>query len=137
MALKGKSQLNARLKAIKQTFKPVARAWADDDVRLNRGSVPVRTGRLQRSFRVRNATQRKAVVVGHFSANFIDAGTREHDEVAHGQAMKFQVRGSTMFSRRVHKRATAAHRFKRRNAEEALRQNPMAAELIKQWNSAA
>ena len=62
MALQGKAALNARLRAIKQTFKPIGKAWAEEDVRQNRARVPVRTGRLQRSFRVRNATQRKAVV---------------------------------------------------------------------------
>ncbi len=137
MALKGKSQLNARLRAIKQTFKPIGKAWATDDVAENRRRVPVRTGRLQRSFRVRNASQRKATVVGHFSANFVDAGTKQHDEKAHGNAMRFAVGGKTIFAKKVHHRGSKAQRFKREAALEALRKNPMAVELIKQWNNAA
>ena len=138
MALKGKRELNARLKAIKQTFKPIGRNWAEDDVKENRRRVPVRTGRLQRSFRVRNATQRKAVVVGAYWANFIDAGTKAHDERARrAPAMVFQSHGKTIFARKVHKRAHAGNHFKRAAALEALRKNPMAVELIKQWNSAA
>jgi hypothetical protein len=137
MALKGKSELNARLRAIKQTFKPIGRAWADDDVAENRRRVPVKTGRLRASFRVRNATQRKAVVVGHYTANFIDAGTKAHDETAKGNAMRFAIGGKTMFAKKVHKRTTPAQRFKREAAMEALRKNPMAVELIKQWNNAA
>jgi hypothetical protein len=42
-----------------------------------------------------------------------------------------------MFAKKVHKRATPAQRFKREAAMEALRKNPMAVELIKQWNNAA
>jgi hypothetical protein len=137
VSLTGKQQLNARLRAIKQSFKPIGKAWADGDVRQNRADVPVRTGRLKASFRVRNATQRKATVYGHFTANFVDAGTKEHAETAHKRAMKFAVGGQTMFSPRVMHRGSKAQRFKRRAAERALEQNPMAIEVIKQWNNAA
>ncbi len=138
MALKGRSQLNARLRAIKQTFKPIGRAWAEDDVRENRKRVPVKTGRLRDSFRVRNATQRKAVVVGHYSANFVDAGTKEHDErPKHKKSLAFQAQGRTIFAKKVHHRATKAQRFKLDAALQALRDNPMAEELIRQWNNAA
>ncbi len=137
MALKGKSQLNARLRAIKQTFKPIGKAWADDDVAENRRRVPVRTGHLRDSFRVKDATPTKARVVGSPVANFIDAGTKAHDEIAKGNAMRFAIGGKTMFAKKVHKRATPAQRFKRDAALEALRKNPMAVELIKQWNNAA
>ena len=137
MSLQGKKQLNARLRAIRQTFKPVGRAWAEDDVKENRTRVPVRTGRLQRSFRVRNATQRKAVVVGHYTANFVDAGTKAHAEKAKRRAMSFEYGGQTIFTKRVHHRGSKAHRFKLAAALEALRKNPMAEQLIKQWNEAA
>ena len=137
MALTGKQQLNARLKAIRQTFKPIGKNWAEDDVRENRARVPVRTGRLQRSFRVRNASQRKATVVGHFTANFVDAGTKAHEEKAKHGNMVFTAQGRTIFTKRVHHRGSKAQRFKRAAALEALRKNPMAEELIKQWNSAA
>ncbi len=137
MSLTGKQQLNARLRAIKQSFKPIGKAWADEDVRQNRNDVPVRTGRLKASFRVRNATQRKATVYGHFTANFVDAGTKAHRETAHNRAMKFAVGGKTMFSPRVMHRGSKSQRFKRRAAETALAKNPMAVEVIKQWNGAA
>ena len=89
-------------------------------------------------FRVRNSTQRKAVVVGHYSANFVDAGTKEHDErPRHGRAMVFRSKGNTIFAKKVHKRAHGPHRFKRLAAEEALRRHPMAVELVRQWNEAA
>ncbi len=137
MALKGKSQLNARLRAIKRTFKPIGKAWALDDVAENRRRVPVKTGRLQRSFRVRNASQTRATVVGHYTANFVDAGTKAHTESAHRQAMSFAYQGRTIFVGKVHHRGSKSQRFKRAAAMEALRKNPMAVELIKQWNNAA
>ena len=137
MSLTGKQQLNARLKAIKQSFKPIGKAWADEDVRQNRADVPVRTGRLKASFRVRNATQRKATVYGHFTANFVDAGTKPHREDAHNRALKFQAHGTTLFAPKVQHRGAKSQRFKRAAAMEALRKNPMALELIKQWNNAA
>lgn len=138
MALQGQRQLNARLKAIKQSFKPIGKAWAEADVKENRARVPVRTGRLQRSFRVRNASQRKATVVGHYTANFIDAGTKAHDErPKRGRALVFQAHGSTIFAKKVHKRQQSPKRFKRAAALEALRKNPMAVELINEWNKAA
>ena len=137
MALKGDAQLRARLRAIKRTFKPIGKAWAQDDVAESRRRVPVRTGRLQKSFRIRNASQTRATVVGHFTANFVDAGTKPHDERAKRQAMSFAIDGKTMFAKRVHHRGAKSQRFKRAAAMEALRKNPMALELIKQWNDAA
>jgi hypothetical protein len=137
VGLQGQRQLNARLKAIKQAFKPIGKTWAEADVKENRARVPVRTGRLQKSFRVRNASQKRATVVGHYTANFIDAGTKAHDERAHRRAMVFQSHGSTIFAKKVHKRTQGPHRFKRAAALEALRKNPMAVALIKQWNDAA
>ena len=137
MALQGSRQLRARLRAIKKTFKPVGRAWAEDDVKENRARVPVKTGRLQRSFRVRNASQTRATVVGHYTANFVDAGTKDHHEKAHRRAMSFAIDGQTIFAKKVHHRGSKSQRFKRAAAEAALRKNPMAVELIRQWNSAA
>jgi hypothetical protein len=138
MALKGKRELNARLKSIKLAFKPIGKRWADEDVKQNRRRVPRKTGRLQDSFRVKNATQRKARVVGHYTASFIDAGTKAHDEKAkRARGMVFEAGGRTIFTKKVHKRAQGPQRFKRAAAIEALRLNPMAEEVIKQWNEAA
>jgi hypothetical protein len=138
MALKGSPQLRARLRAIKLTFKPAGRDWADDTVRIMKPLVPTRTGLSRASIRRRNATQRKATVVGSFVLYFLDKGTKAHDEKPRkAKALRFTAGGNTVFSRRVHKRATAGHHFRQRAAIEALRANPLAASLIKQWNDAA
>lgn len=138
MSLKGAPQLRARLRAVRQVFKPLGRAWADETVRLAKARVPVRTGATQRSIRRRNASLRKASVVGSFVVNFIDAGTKAHDEVPkRAKAMRFQAGGKTVFAKKVHKRATAARPFKKQVARQALQTVDVAGAVIREWNRAA
>lgn len=137
MALRGSPELRARLKALKLAFKPLGKSWAEDTRDAARRRVKKRTGKTAASFRVRNASQRKATVVGSFVANFIDAGTKEHDEVPRkAQAMRYGSNGQTKFARKVHKPRTAAHPFKRAAALEGLAKNPMAESVVRAWNEA-
>lgn len=136
--LKGGPQLKARLRAIKESFKPIGREWADTTAKLARDKVPVRTGRLRKSIRRKNASQRRATVVAHFTAFFIDPGTKAHDiKARRAGSLVFEGRGGTIFAKKVHKRAYKGKPFRKEAAREALRRNPMAEELIKQWNRAA
>jgi hypothetical protein len=138
VSLKGSPQLRARLKAIRQTFKPVGKDWADDMVTISKPMVPTRTGKSRASIRRRNASQKRATVVGSYVLFFLDHGTKEHDEKPRkARVLRFQSGGNTIFARKVHKRATRGSGFRNRAAREALRRNPMAVELIRQWNSAA
>jgi hypothetical protein len=138
MALRGSPELRARLRALKLAFKPIGKAWATETVAQDRRRVPVKTGRLQRSIRVRNASQRKATVVAHYTASFIDVGTKEHDIVPKkASSLKFQVQGRTIFSKKVHKPRQAARPFEKAGAIEALRKTPMAATIVNEWNRAA
>lgn len=146
MSLKGGPELRARLRAIKQSFKPIGKNWATDTAAHARGHVPKKTGRLARSIRVRNASQKRATVVGHFTANFVDAGTKAHDirpKKARTLAFAGAVQGPgspggrTIFSKRVHHPRTRPQRFKRAAALYGLQKNPMALEVIRQWNEAS
>jgi hypothetical protein len=138
VSLKGSPELRARLKAIRQTFKPYGKSWAEDTRDAAKRRIRKRTGKTAASIRVRNASQRKATVVGSFVANFIDAGTKEHTIVPRkGRSLKFQANGRTIFSKKVHKPRTAAHPFKKAAALEGIQKNPMAKALVDQWNSAA
>lgn len=139
MSLKGSPELKRRLKAIGLVFKPVGRRWADITVVEMRRRIPKKTGHTAASIRRKNATQRRATVVGSFVTNFIDAGVKAHDVTAKGKTLHgFAGRGgNTIFAKKVHKARIAPRRFKRASAEEALRQNPMAIELTKLWNEAA
>jgi len=136
--LQGANELRARLKAIKEVWRPVARKWGKTDVELMRTKVPVRSGRLRRSFRVTSVSGKKVRVGGHFTGYFVDAGPKPHDITAKGRGeLIFHVKGKTIFTRKVHSRGYRARPFRKRAAEEALRRNPMAQELIDLWNKAA
>lgn len=139
MSLQGGPALRSRLKALRVAFKPIGRTWADGAVDVMRPQVPHRTGRLRKSLRVKSATQRKAVVGGHFTAFFVDAGPKRHAIVSkHAGGLIFKGRsGRTIFAKRVSHPGYRGRPFRARAAHEALRRNPMAQGLIKQWNSAA
>ena len=138
MSLKGGKELKARLNAIKASWKPIARGWGRDDVKENRARVPERTGRLRKSFRVTSVSSKKVRVGGHYTAYFVDAGPKAHDIVKKGPGtLVFKGSRGTVFARKVNHRGYRARPFRQKAAEEALRKNPMAAEIIKQWNSAA
>jgi hypothetical protein len=140
VALKGSRELRARLKAIKQVFKPAGKDWADATVleAKRRLSTSVATGKTMASVRRRNASQRKATVVGNFPVNFIDAGTKAHDiQSKRVSVLKFSAGGQTVFARKVHKRATAARPFKKESAEAGLRKVDIIRDLIELWNRAA
>jgi hypothetical protein len=136
--LKGAPELRRRLKAIRTVFKPVGLEWTERTVRIARGKVPVKTGRLRGSIRRRNASQRKASVVGHYSASFVDKGTQAHDVFAKkAETLSWSAGGTTFFRKRVHKERTRARPFKRESGQQALRETDILADLIKLWNEAA
>lgn len=136
--VRGSKELRARLRAIRQTFKPAGREWAEETAEIMSHSVPVRTGRLQRSFRVKNASQRRASVAGHFTAFFIDAGTKAHEIKARkAPRLIFTAGGNTIFAKKVNHPATKAAPFRERSAKEGLRRKPLVAKLVELWNRAA
>lgn len=141
MSLKGVPGLLARIKAVKLTFKPYGRTWADETARQARSRVPNRntkwsTGRLHDSIRRKNATQRKATVVGHYTGNFIDADVKAHDITPRGRRLVFRSDGRTIFAKKVHKPRTKGNRFKSRSAHAALKRYPIRDTMIQLWNAA-
>ena len=138
MRLQGADGLRDRFKAIRLTFKLYGGTWADTTAAEARRRVPVSTGRLQRSIRRKSATQRRATVVGHYSANFVDAGTKAHDiRAKRAPRLIFQVDGGrTIFAKKVHKQRVAARPFKKDSAQAALRRHPMRETMIDLWNRA-
>ena len=138
MKIVGGPQLRKRLDAIGGTFKVYGRGWADTTAVEARRRVPVTTGRLQKSIRRRNASAKRATVVGHYSANFVDAGTKAHDIRARRKPyLIFQAEGRTIFAKKVHKQRIAARPFKREAALAGLRRHPMSDVMIDLWNRAA
>ncbi len=136
--LKGTAQFKARLKAAGEMFKPYGREWADEYVTVAKPMVPVVTGRLRGSIRRKNASAKKASVQAHFTAVFVDAGTKAHTIVPkRAQGLYFTDGGNTVFAKKVNHPATRAQPFRERAMSESLRRKPMAERLIKEWNSAA
>lgn len=143
MALRGATELK---RAISGLFKDAGKSWADDTALIAKGMVPVRTGHTRSSIRRRNASQRKATVVGWYPVNFIDAGTRAHDITPkNATVLRFNPQGQslagwkqagsqTVFAKKVHKRATSGNKFKSRAAQEGLRKHPILPELVAFWN---
>ena len=136
--LKGGPELRKRLRDIKLAFKPIGRKWGRASIIAGRPMVPVKTGRLRKSMRILSATQTKARVGAYYTAYFIDAGTKPHDITPKKfRALVFKGRNGTVFARKVHHRGMAARPFRKRMAQEGLRNTPMAGEIIKAWNDAA
>jgi len=136
-ALRGTPQLRARLKALRLTFKPLGKGWAEDTRDAAIRFVPYRTGRLRGSIRVRNVTQRHATVVAHYSAFFVDKGTKPHTIVPKkAKTLRFENGRKTVFSRRAVQRGYRARPFRARAAEEGLKRNPLAVAVVRQWNEA-
>jgi hypothetical protein len=137
-SLKGAPELRRRLKAIKTVFKPVGRDWADETARIAQQMVPSKTGQTRRSIRRRNASQKRATVVGRFPVNFIDAGVKAHDIQAKPMStMKFGPVGHSVFRKKVHKQRIRARPFKRQAGLEGLRRVDIIGDLIRLWNEAA
>jgi hypothetical protein len=136
--LKGGNDLRNRLKALKLAFKPIGRQWGRNTVKAGRPMVPIQTGRLRKSLRVTSASQKKARVGGHYTGYFIDAGVKPHTIKPKGSgSLVFRGRHGTIFAKKVNHRGFRARPFRKRMAQEGLRQTPMAQTLIDQWNDAA
>ena len=138
MSLKGTPQLRKRLRALSLAFKPAGKAWADDTAKLMRPQVPFLTGRLRKSIKRKNATQKRATVAAHYSAFFVDKGPKPHKiKPKRARMLRFQAEGRTVFARAVHHRGYRGRPFRQRAAREALRRNPMTTAVIEAWNKAA
>lgn len=154
MTLQGEPQLRRRLKAIK-TFpksKTLPSAWQLATTAVARSMVPVRTGRTRESLRP-GQKRGKAAVVGFYTVNFIDAGSKAHVEPRQpgltktgrvskrrrgsGKVLMFSTGGGTVFRKKVNKPAIHARPFKKESGERGLELVQWQNFLISLWNNAA
>lgn len=137
MRVRGTPELRARMRAIKTAFRPIGRKWASTTVRRARPIAPHATGRGARSIRVRNASQRRATVVANYYMAILDKGSKQHVIVPRGKGrLVFQDGNRTIFARKVTKPAMRGMGFGKRAGRAALREVPMAGELVRLWNEA-
>jgi len=137
--LKGAPELKARLRAIGQAFKPLGREWGNDATQRLVRYTPRKTGRTAASYRVRNASTRRATVVGSFVAVILDVGQKEHAITPrNAHALRFlDSGGRPQFTKRATHPRVAPLGFRGRAAREALHENSPLEAVIKQWNEAA
>lgn len=136
--LRGAKELRARLRAIKVSFKPIGRKWAETTVAEMRPSAPERTGKGRSTIRVKNASMTRATVSAIYYMGILDKGAKAHTITARpGKMLRFQVGGQAVFAKKVNIPAQRGLGFAADAAHEALRQNPMAQVLIEEWNRAA
>lgn len=134
MPLTGVDQLVRRLQALERAPVVMGRRWQQQTVPEMQRRIPVRTGRTRQSVHPGAVTGRSAVVEGSFVTNFIEAGTKAHEETAkRGKVLRFESGGHTMFRKRVFKPRVAGHPFKRTAALEGLRKAQPAPTLLDVW----
>ena len=138
-SLQGAPQLKARLRAVRESFKPMGRDWADDTARISNQTAPKgATGRLSRSHKRKSATLRKATVVAIFYGLFVNAGTRAHEiRARNAPSLVFQASGRTIFAKKVAHRGIRGVRYVDKAAHRALERRVSRQALIDAWNRAA
>jgi hypothetical protein len=160
VTLIGADALRRRLKAIglvaetnRSGQSSLAYRWQQGTVRAARPMIPVRTGQTRASIRPGGTRKGKATVVGKYTVNFIDAGSKAHIEPRQagltptgrisrrkrgsGKTLKFQVGGQTIFRKKVNKPRIAAHPFKKAAARKGLESVNWATMIYGLWNRAA
>jgi len=136
VSLQGASEVRHRLHAIADIGRPISQRWADSAVRRIQSRIPVLTGQTRRSVHG-SVTRDGAHILGSPVVNFLSSGTKAHDEFPHKKAIRFQVGGQAVFSKKVHKPATLGKHFEGPAARDAARDTHMADELVKAWNGAS
>lgn len=140
-SLKGSAEYKARLKAIKQTFRPYGRKWATSTTKHARSGAQFndRTGKGRKSIRVKSASQKRATVVASYYVAILDKGNKAYTIVPRRSPyLVFPGSdGRTVFSRKVNKPASRGLGFAKRAALQGRADVPMVDELIRQWNGAA
>lgn len=143
MTLKGAPELHRRLTAIKRVLRDEERQWQSATVAAAQRRIPVRTGATRASIHGSGSGSR-VKVVGKYTVNFIDAGSKAHDEPRGrrrrgrvSKVLRFNVGGQTIFRRKVHKRSIPARPFKKAAAREGLAKLDLLKHLIDLWNRAA
>lgn len=131
MTLLGADAFVRRLNALSRVPSLLEEEWADATVPIMRGYIPRQTGETAASLR-----SSRQGIFGSPVVNFLDSGTRAHEEVAHGQALKWQAGGQTFFRKRIQKPQTRGQNFKTKAGQEGL--SKVGKDLIvRTWNDAA
>jgi hypothetical protein len=154
----GGAELHKRLKALAAV--PAAtgssgfsRRWQDATVRAAKPMIPHRTGETRASIRPGSTRKGNVTVVGKYTVNFIDAGSKAHVEPRQagltktgrvsrrkrgsGKVLKFEVGGQAVFRKKVNKPRIAARPFKKEAGRKGLQAANWSEFIYGIWNRAA
>jgi hypothetical protein len=107
VTLRGAAQLRSRLSAIEHSGRTVAQQWADEGARRTRAQIQRRTGATAASVRSQDVSDTGAQLVGSAVVIYLAKGTKAHEQApVNAKAMRFEVGGQTIFSKKVHHPAT-------------------------------
>lgn len=134
MPVYGGPELKAKMDSLATVGPQLRLDWMQSAAQKMRSTAPSHTGRGRTSIRAglsnnvgrfqgRAQAGPKAAVFGDYWLIFVDRGTKRH-EIAprHGQALKFEARGRTVFSKRVVVRGKRRRPFITRASQDALRE---------------
>lgn len=129
----GGSALRARLADLREVPRDFTAQWAEETARRIRATKP-QSDRPESSKFTTKSNERRGGVYGAFWWVFVDRGTKPHDIAPRKRkALRFQVRGETIFARKVH-----VGRIKRRpfisRAAQGARDELGVDLIIKAWN---
>jgi len=129
------------------------RLWQRATVRAAKPMIPRRTGETRDSVRPGSTRRGKATVVGKYTVNFIDAGSKAHVEPRQagltktgrvskrkrgsGKVLKFEMGGQTFFRRKVNKPRIVARPFKKEAGRKGIQAANWSEFIIGIWNRAA
>ncbi len=134
--LQGADALARRLQAVGKAGKPMGDAWAKSALAETRRRIRVRTGKTRASLRLASSAK-GGLLSGSAVALILDRGARAHDITAKGGSLKFNVRGATIFAKKVHKPRQQGQPYLRASAEKGLTESHPADVIIAAWNQAA
>lgn len=137
-SVQGAAEFRNRLAALASVGEGIGQDWGDNAVRLLRSRIRHVTGATAASVRVGEVSNSGATLVGSKVVDYLADGTRAHVEVPrNAQALRFQVGGQTVFSKRVYHPATAGDPKIREAPEEALEAVNFDDRVVNAWNGAA
>lgn len=157
-SLQGAAALRRRLQALASVPKETHRSslparWQEGTVKAAKSRIPVRTGQTRASIRPGSTRKGAATVVGKYTVNFIDAGSKAHVEprqagltksgrisrrkLGSGKVLKFEVGGQSVFRRKVNKPSVRARPFKDWAKHKGLESVNWLTMIYGLWNRAA
>jgi len=137
VTLQGAPELLRRLHAVGNVGGTITKPLAQRGVDLARRRVPVRTGKTRSTIRVGRVTEKAASIVGSGVAVILDRGARAHAEEAADGALRFNIRGKTIFAKKVNRKAQRGSRFMQKAIHDAANDPHAIDPIVTAWNSAA